>query len=357
MMRMLVVCYFCPSFDRSGGVQQVVGPMLDQLAANEWCTLRVAHPGSCPDPLHTPVAWPAVAGHTDQVDPATLCDWSDEMITLMGDADVVLSIDRALPPGGLTPRVLMCNTLGYVTEAHAVMALGWSRIVAPSKHLAAQVRRLGGSTVVTIPYGLPDALLDKLAQMPDPDWNRGTWAVWLPHRPDPRKGHTAAITGLASAAGRDIRLSISWLYERRYESFREELECLAESLEVADRVEFLEWAHGDERLERLASTHAIVQLGEFEETFGLSVIEAALAGRVAITRRQAAVREVLGPTPLHRETRSPVDWLSTLSSAAKQLAHEAAPRPQPNAMCSVSQMAQRYAAVVADAVGTGAPSA
>lgn len=349
-MNLLIASYFCPTVDRSGGVQQVVGPLIDEIV-NCGSRVRVAHPGRCGDPLHRPVPYIRDPGPVDHIEPYALCSWSDELTALSKDVDVILAIDRALPlSDAAPPLVLMCNSLAYVTEAHAAMARGWSRIIAPTEHLANQIRILAsGSTVEAIPYGLPEALLGALTEMPVPDWGNGPLTVLLPHRPDHRKGHVPAIAGLASAS-RDIRLDISWLEEPRYEAFRQDLQKLSMSLGVADRVRFSGWVRNEARLARLADAHAVLQVGNFEESFGLSVVEAVLAGRIAITGPQPAVEEVLGTSPLHVEIDDSTDWALALISTVEELASgRGRPDGFSEVSLSISEMAQRYLGVLSEA--------
>jgi glycosyltransferase involved in cell wall biosynthesis len=343
-MKLLVISYFCPTLDRAGGVQQVVAPLLEALTNSEGLTVQVAHPGGCRHPGHHALTSILVPDEVDQVDPTALVSWKDELSLLERGADLVMSVDRALPLPASTPRVLMCNTLAYVNEAHAVFAQRWSKIVTPTEHLAVQVRGLTDVQVQVVPYGITSPVLKCLSDLRDPDWDTEPWIVWLPHRPDARKGHAAAIRALECGhLDRELRLRISWLNEPRYVRFRNELQQLADTVGVGARIEFIAWERDEDRFKCLAQANAVVQIGHFEESFGLSIIEATLGGRVAITGPQPAVAEVLGRTVLHQEVDRPTDWPARLASAVEHLRTIPSAARRPRLLLSIDEMARRYA--------------
>jgi hypothetical protein len=227
---------------------------------------------------------------------------------------MVLSIDRILPPIPDRPRVLMCNTLAYFTEAVAAASPTWASIIVPSAHLGRQVRQVNpASRTHVVPYAIPAATLARAGQMAPARARR----VRLPHRPDRRKGHIEAIRGLAGAmpSTQPIDIDIAWLDESRYEGYLRELRSVAGQEGVADRVHFSRWIDGDARWQALESAQAVLQLGTFEETFGLAIVEAVLCGRLAITRAQPAVREIVGSTPLLIEIDDPLNWVAVLEKS------------------------------------------
>ena len=57
---------------------------------------------------------------------------------------------------------------------------------------------------------------------------------------------------------------------------------------------------------------AMLQLGLFEESFGLSIVESILFGRPALTRSQPAAREIVGTSELLIELTDPLDWYTIL---------------------------------------------
>ena len=316
MNRLLVFCYFCPSAEfRGGGVQQVVGNLLDGLATLAGWEIEVVHYGRCAaSDRHTVLANPSPYDGSDCVAPSLLCDVADALRTMGKHADVVLSVDRLMAVSGRTPCVLMANTAAYVCEASAVLGGEWTAVVVPTHHFAWRVRSMNPSAnVVVIPYGLPASDIKRAVEMPSPDWNARPLVARLAHRPDPRKGHVAAIRGLMEegTAMPAVSLDVAWLDEARYVAFRETLDGLVKQFGLEDRVRFSGWANGDERWRALTRSHAIIQVGGFEETFGLAAVEAVLAGRVVISLRQPAIQEVLS-SPLHVEVDDPRAWRKAL---------------------------------------------
>lgn len=322
---LLTYCYFCPAAEhRPGGVQQVVGPLLDGLRRSGHWDVTIAHPGDCDDQTtHQVVTAPGVPGFPDQIDPDRFGALARRVHSLEKDADVLLSIDRTVPVGGRTPRVLMSNTTAYVTEASAIAAGDWTAVVVPSRHFARRVRPIlaPDSDVTVVPYGLAPSIIERATNLVRPCWHRPNLVVSLPHRPDPRKGHAAAIEGLARETphGRSIQLDIAWLDEPRYTDFRRQLEGLAAYYGVSERVRFRPWANATARWSTLEAAHAVIQVGGFEETFGLAAIEAVLAGRIAITGAQPALREV-ARGPLHLEVAATVNWCQALEQATRNMA-------------------------------------
>jgi glycosyltransferase involved in cell wall biosynthesis len=316
-VRLFVCCYFCPAAGtRPGGVQQVVPEMIDGLAEiGDWA-IEVGHPGPCAAPAqHVPLAAVTDASDASQVDPGGLAEFARQVRGVAGTVDVILSIDRLLPPGINRPRVLMCNTLSYLTEA-AAACVPWSAVVAPTRHFGDMVAALNpGAPVEVVPYGLTAAALDRAAAMHAPCWDARPVRLRVPHRPDPRKGHRAAIDGLARAlpGSAEVELEIAWLDEPRYAGFRRELEDRITALAVDRQVTFCGWNDGASRWDAIEASHGVLQVGEFDESFGLAAVEAILCGRVAITRRQPAVREVVGPTDRLIEVDDPSAWYGALA--------------------------------------------
>ena len=314
---LLVYSYFCPDGrHRAGGVQQVVGPLLACLQEVFGWTVAVSHAGACKsDCQHQVLPDSTEAEQADAIDSQDLLNAARAFREFAGNFDVVLSIDRALPTRPNKPSVLMSNTLCYQTEVSAVLGGCWSRIIAPTRHFGSRLRSLDPAANITVvPYGLPAVDLSELESLQAATWPDGPCTVRLPHRPDRRKGHVAAIEGLARAlpASRDVHLEIAWLNEARYGVFRTQLERLAVSKGVTGQIHFEPWVDGDQRWEAMARSCGMLQLGDFQESFGLAILESVLSGRPAITSCQPAVCEVLGASELHIELVDPLNWYQEL---------------------------------------------
>ena len=319
LKKLLVYCYFCPDVPhRAGGVQQIVGPLLRKLTESKEWTVSVVHTGSCHSTsVHFRFPEASEIEQPDAVNPEILVEGARRMIALAGGYDVVLSIDRLLPCPLPKPCVLMSNTLGYQTEAIAVQANQWARIVVPTNSLAESVRAVNpAARVQVVPYGLPDKVLQEARSAPPVVWGDDPSIVRLQHRPDRRKGHLEAVEGLARALpdSGHVRLEISWLDEARYSNYQREIECLAHQLGVASQVSFCGWLNEGKRWQALAESCAVLQVGRFEESFGLSIIESILFGRPAVTRYQPAIREIVGATDLLIEVADPLKWYRALSA-------------------------------------------
>ncbi len=314
---LLVYCYFCPDCrHRAGGVQQIAGPLLYGLTKYGNWEVTVAHVGLCNAPDHHEIVEDPFKNNANgELEPESLQRLTSQLQTLSKEADVILCIDRVVPLNPKVPAVLMSNTAAYSAEAFALLSNCWSCVIVPSEHFRRCVLAINPTlNVQVIPYGLDQSIVNHITNLPRPKSNCSTVIARLPHRPDRRKGHDVAIEGLALHPPTDlsIHLEIAWLPETRYESFRQELVDLIKSHRLEDKVSFVNWLNEDERWEALSRTHAVLQLGVFEETFGLGVVVAVISGRLAITTAQPAVREVLRGSSLHMELDDGYRWCIAL---------------------------------------------
>jgi glycosyltransferase involved in cell wall biosynthesis len=249
------------------------------------------------------------------LEPELLIDHARRLRELSTNHDIVLSIDRLLPAPLSIPCVLMSNTIAYLTEASAVQGNQWRCVVAPTMRHADLVRGINPAVRVTVVgYGIQN--LETVSPCRTIGNCDEPVIVRLPHRPDRRKGHTEAIEGLAMAlpASRNIMLDISWLDEPRYAHYREELLALATRVGVESNIVFSCWKDGVDHRRASARSSATLQLGCFEESFGLSIVESILIGHPAVIRPQPAVREVVGESDLLLEVSDPLQWHQALSS-------------------------------------------
>jgi glycosyltransferase involved in cell wall biosynthesis len=354
LKRLLVSTYFCPGIKhKPGGVQHVVGPLLQKLTIQYNWTVHIAHTGICCAPhSHTVLPNSFMTAQSD-VDVPTILEASLQFSALQLQYDIVLSIDRQLPSHPRIPAILMSNTASYQTEFTALSSGYWNSIIVPTEHFKRQVCLVVSNTsVFVIPYGIEPSVIDSMMALPRKPPNSRPAVIWLPHRPDRRKGHATAIEGLARSATKkeDIRLEISWLDEERYKSYRSELLEFAHQRGVADQVFFTRWFNDKDRLQQLERTDAILQVGNFEETFGLSIVEGVLSKRIVITGRQPAVRETISYSPLWIEINEPTDWYKHFAQANS--AQPALPqwndrqKPITNDLLSLNAMASRYNSIL-----------
>jgi glycosyltransferase involved in cell wall biosynthesis len=148
-----------------------------------------------------------------------------------------------------------------------------------------------------------------------------------------------------------VKFEISWLNEARYSNYQREIVCLANQLGVASQVSFCGWLNGSERWRALAESCAVLQVGRFDESFGLSIIESILFGRPAVTRYQPAIREIVGATDLLIEIADPLEWyeaLSTYWSRRTQPDSETQNRERLIQSLSLERMAACYDRILTD---------
>jgi glycosyltransferase involved in cell wall biosynthesis len=319
MKNLLVYSYFCPdNTHRPGGVQQLVGPLLQELAVEEGWVIDVVHPRPCfaksEHFIFSDTRDEAILG---SIEPLELIEQARLLESITKGHDVVLSVDRMLPMRLPVPCVLMSNTLAYQTEVNAILGYQWDVVVAPSvvhKKLLLSVKP--GQSISVVPYGLPNEMIEGAIEAPPPEWDNYPAVIRLPHRPDRRKGHFEAIRGLAQSLpnSKNIILDISWL-DRDFDTlkFRGEIESMVSKLGVSDQVRFSNWLDHEEKREALIKCSAVLQVGSFQESFGLSVVEAVIFGRPAVTLHQPAITETVGKTGLLLEVDDPLRWYETLN--------------------------------------------
>lgn len=357
MNRLLVYCYFCPQAEyRPGGVQQIVEPLLSVLAQQHKWAITVLHTGACAT-SSTHITTPNPESTNEQpygIDPEILQENAHLLREVTRNFDVVLSIDRLLPSPLAVPCVLMSNTIAYHTEATAVQGGQWGCIVAPSRRHAELVHAVNPQArVVVVAYGFPSEIFEVAQAVDPPAKGSGSDVVRVPHRPDRRKGHREAIEGLARALpySNKIRLEISWLDEARYSNYRKELEQLATRVGVASQVSFCPWRDRADHWRAIAQSCATLQVGCFEESFGMSIIESLLFGRPAVTQFQSSVREVVGPTDLLIEVSDPVEWYEALRTYWSHRSRPLVELPYDlSESLSFTEMASRYDRILRNVV-------
>ena len=349
MNRVLVYCYFCPSdTDKLGGVQQIVGPLLNRLDSRENWAVSVIHRGSCSADTHYELPDSRGKARPETVDPDTAGDVAEYFRDTAMQHDVVLSIDRILPASVPVPCVLMSNTIGYEMQATAVRANHWSRIIVPTSFHGDYVERLNPNpTVSVVHYGLPPNQLQQGTSIDPVSWGEEPIIIRLPHRPDPRKGHREAIEGLGEAMPEadHVNLEITWFDEEdSTDTYRTELERLADNLGVEDNVLFTPWVSGPVKWRALARSSGVLALGDIKETFGLAIVEAVLCGRPVLVHRQPASREIVGQTNLLQELQRPQDWYWALDEyyTNRSLEEEQRVREELKQTLSLEQMVSSY---------------
>lgn len=360
MKRLLVYCYFCPEeSEKLGGVQQIVGPLLDTLEAREGWTVSVVHRETCTTSGHYHIPDEDVDVRANTINPNTAVDAAGSFRSLAADHDLVLSIDKILPAPVSTPCVLMSNTLGYEMQATAIRSNLWSQIIVPTTYHKECVDQVNmDATVSVVHYGLPLHHLESARSIEPASWTDRPLTLLLPHRPDPRKGHREAIQGLSNAMpnANHIELEITWFNEQDSTmAYRSELESLASELGVEDNLSFIPWMSGAAKWDAIEQSSGVLALGEFKETFGLAIVEAVLSGRPVVSRPQPASREVVGETSLLQELADPTEWFQALTEyyTNRSLAEEQSTRRRLEQALSLDWMASSYDTLLTEELTDG----
>lgn len=349
MKHLLVYCYFCPTeSEKLGGVQQIVGPLLDTLdSTTEW-VVSVVHQDSCSEICHYQIPDAREEVRSKTVDPDTAVDAAESFRSLATQHDIVLSVDRILPASVPVPCVLMSNTIGYEMQATAVRSDLWSRIIVPTAFHGEFVEQVNtNATVSVVHYGLPTNHLQRARSIEPASWNEKPTTIRMPHRPDPRKGQREAIEGLSQAMPKadHVELEITWFDEQdSTTAYRSKLGRLARDLGVEDNISFTPWVAGPAKWEALGQSSGILALGKFKETFGLTITEGVLCGRPVVARQQPASREVVGETALLQELEDPKEWYWALDEyyMNRSLAGEERIRDRLKEKLSLKRMASSY---------------
>lgn len=241
---------------------------------------------------------------------------------------------RGMPAAARPRFVTTMHGIHSVSRYSEVMTRG-ERVIAVSEcvrsHIASCYPRCDLSRVLVIPRGVDDAEFP-YGHRPSGDWMArfraehpraaGRFAALLPGRVTRLKGHADAVRAVATAAGSgvDAHLLIVGGVDRKKEPLRREIESLAGSLGIADRVEFV--GHRADIREWMAASDAVLACSTQPESFGRTALEALKLGRPVIGYDHGGVGEVVRrifPWGLV----APGDW----SALGERLARCASERP------------------------------
>ncbi len=318
-MRLLVYSYFAPlRSHQAGGAQQFVHDLLTSLVrrceqVTVLCPAAEGRDLADLGPHATIIPVLAEPGPSHLAPYERL--WNARAFTRHAvSADVILCIDRGAPAQVDKPVVLCLNALCYATEIDAVFGLAWDEIVVPSGYMARSLAALIGPAawsgeprpVHTIPYGLdsehfrprdPAALRDRLGLDPAHRF------VLFPHRPDVRKGFSAAFAAMHRARARDQRLRLlvpqppqSVSAVRASEAERAaEFEAEVRRRSIGAAVVFHPWIDLPDLPAYFSLADATLALSTLPESFGLTPVQSVLCGTPAIATAAGAVPDLLPP--------------------------------------------------------------
>lgn len=185
---------------------------------------------------------------------------------------------------------------------HAFYRWAWRRpptlCIVNSKTTAEPLKQLRPQVPVSVVHPLVNP-----PPLPDPDLVQQLRAHWrvrpeelvifLASRLDPLKGHGNLLRALAEM--RDVPGWRCWIagapQRPQEETYRQELVGLIDSLQLADRVDFI--GHRDDMETTLAACDVYCQPNEIAEAFGLVFVEALYAGKPVIGRALGGAMEIV----------------------------------------------------------------
>lgn len=208
--------------------------------------------------------------------------------------------------GASRPRFLTTmHGVHSVSRYSEVMTRG-ERVIAVSQtvraHIAERYPRCDMGRVTVIPRGVDDAEFPYGMRPSDEwlaSWRRehpgceGRFVALLPGRVTRLKGHADAVRALhlARERGVDAHLLIVGGVDPKKEPLRREVEALARSLGVGERVEFV--GHRSDIREWMCASDAVLACSTQPESFGRTALEAAKLGRPVIGYDHGGVGEVM----------------------------------------------------------------
>jgi glycosyltransferase involved in cell wall biosynthesis len=209
-------------------------------------------------------------------------------------------------PEGSRPRfITTMHGVHSVSRYSEVMTRG-ERVIAVSEtiraHIEADYPRADLSRVTVIPRGVDDAEFP-FGYQPSDEWREAfqrefsaannRFIILLPGRVTRLKGHADAVRALhlAHHEGVDAHLLIVGGIDPKKESLRREIEAIARTLGVLDRVTFV--GHRSDIREWMAASHVVLACSTQPESFGRTALEAVKLGRPVIGYDHGGVGEVM----------------------------------------------------------------
>ena len=233
-------------------------------------------------------------------------------VELANKADIVLSIDRAVPMETDTPVLLSVNNFSYSTEVDSVFSLCWDSLVVPSPYLKRCINVYFGRnswigtprpiSVIPLPVDTKcfkrvdgTEILKRLSV------DRRKKIFIFPHRPDPDKGFMVALDALKYALHQEKNLlllipmppeSVKSVRVRESEFFRNLIDEVKKR-GIEEHVIFHPWIDYSEMPKYYSIADYCLALSTLPEGFGLSMLQPVSCLTSVISTPAGAVSDLL----------------------------------------------------------------
>jgi glycosyltransferase involved in cell wall biosynthesis len=264
--------------------------------------------GFFPDPYEVPPH--QIADTARNLKP--LVEWADRIYL---HADIFHF--RSLVPSGV-PLIRSFHDFHYETALVSAFGYGADLTIVPSDYLRRCIQATVGESglrdlepVEVIPNGIDLGVYrqDGPGQLPGVAPRRTRELVLLhPHRPDPRKGIEQSLQVVQALRKRQPQRPLRLLVPRHVDApsdpgiaaYYADLERRAREMDVADSIEFHPWFGEKEMPALYRFADVTLCLGNFIESFGLTVYESLACGTPVVAARVGALREAPAFADLHR---------------------------------------------------------
>ncbi|MBI4219793.1 MAG: glycosyltransferase family 4 protein [Chloroflexi bacterium] len=286
--------------ENSGGFE-----LLDGVTVEPVLRLR----GFFPDPYEAP---PHQIADTAR-DLKPLVEWADR-IYLHAD---IFHFRSLVPPG--VPLIRSFHDFHYETALVSAFAYGADLTIVPSEYLRRCIRATVGESglralepVEVIPNGIDLGVYrpggTRAAPAGVAPRRPGELVLLHPHRPDPRKGIEQSLRVVLALRRQQPRRPVRLLVPRHVDAPSDpgiaahyaDVERLAHEIGVADSVEFHPWFGEPDMPALYRFADATLCLGNFIESFGLTVYESLACGSTVVAARVGALREAPEFADLYR---------------------------------------------------------
>jgi len=228
-------------------------------------------------------------------------------------ADIVWSIDRAIPIKTKKPLILSINAVCYSDSQNALFSMNWDKIITPSDFIAKKIQNImpkhnwHGDILPEILCISP--IMNKKFEIKTDftrlekyfKWDTNKKYILFPHRPDKGKMHNHAANVLKSllnhsqdyillvpkSGGESIALKTT--EEQVISDFLE----YADTIGVKEHVILHDWIQHDDMPYYYSTGIATLMPTVLQETFGMTLVDSILCGCPVISSGAGALGETV----------------------------------------------------------------